>query len=386
MNNEKEIPSWDELLAIIADGNSRPDDAKWAIYRYLKQNCKTLGSRTARTLLAAYMKLMSPEPSLINSRMLDMALRVSEAYDDFRLTRFLEAWGYDGLLRPEDRERQTGKDGRRYLSLQERTQRQLNSYLLHHPEDRGEENGQITPMYGVSMIEKATGKRKQRFIKLVAPDGKSLIASCPMMPCRPYEAAGQMFDVLTRLSKEGKERAQEVALSEKAVEDAFPLVTGYVDGIDEGHGHIHVYDAQSRHFVARKESLWHSPQILEDCRPGRFVSFCPIIATGDRFKCAAITAVLGEEEGKERFGLYGAQLTYVNLTEGYVRYRITSAIQSTPEGDIAAEGFASTERTGEGERQKLQPGMKVCMLMFLKRGKDGVKRNYVARFWMESHL
>lgn len=386
MENEKEIPTWDELLAIIADGNSHPDKAQWAIYRYLKQNCKTLGSRTARTLLAAYMKLRRPAPSLINSLMLDTALKVSEAYDDFRLTRFLEAWGYDGLLRPEDKERQTGKDGRRYLSLQERTQRQLESYLLHHPEDRSEKDGQITAMYGVSMIEKAMGKRKQRFIKLVAPNGKSLIASCAMMPCRPYEAVGQMFDVLTRLSKEGKERAQEIVLSEKAPEEAFPLITGYVDGIDEGHGHIHVYDSQSRHFVARKESLWHSPQILEDCRPGRFVSFCPIIAEGDRFKCAAITAVLEEEEGKERFGMYDALLTYVNLTEGYVRYHIMSDILPTPEGDIAADGFASTERTAESERQKLQKGINVNMLMFLKRGKDGVKRNYVARFWMKSPI
>lgn len=386
MNNEKEIPTWDELLALIADGNSRPDDAQWAIYRYLKQNCKTLGSKTARTLLAAYMKLRRPAPSLINSLMLDMALRVSEAYDDFRLTRFLEAWGYDSQLRPEDKERQTGKDGRRYLSLQERTQRQLNSYLLHHPEDRTEQDNGITAMYGVSMIEKAMGKRKQRFIKLVAADGKSLIASCPMMPCRPYEAVGRMFDVLTRHSKEGKERAQEIVLSEKAVEDAFPLTTGYIDGIDEGHGHIHVYDAQSRHFVARKESLWHSPQILEDCRPGRFVSFCPIIAEGDRFKCAAITAVLDEEEGKKRFGLYDAQLTYVNLRERYVRYRITSGITPTPEGDIAAEGFASTERAMEGDRQRLQQGMAVRLLMFLKRGKDGVKRNYVARLWLKSPL
>ena len=138
--------TWEQLLDIIATGASHPEETNWAIYRYLQQNHRTMGSVMARTLLAAYMKLHTRKRSLINSCMLGMAVKISELYVDFRLPRFLKAWGYDACLRAEDRQRQTGKDGRQYPALQERVDRALQSYKLHHPEEGREGCADIASM------------------------------------------------------------------------------------------------------------------------------------------------------------------------------------------------------------------------------------------------
>ena len=115
--------TWEQLMESVNSGAQHPEDTQWTVFRYLKKNYKTIGSVEARTLLVIYTKLRSQRPSLINSCMLGLALKISEVYSDFRLPQFLQVWGYDACLREEDRQPQTGKDGRRYLSLQERVER-----------------------------------------------------------------------------------------------------------------------------------------------------------------------------------------------------------------------------------------------------------------------
>ena len=100
MPNATQSVTWDELLESIATGAAHPDDTNWKIFRYLQNNYKTMGAVTARTLLAAYMKLHVKRMSLIDSCMLGMAVNISETYSDFKLPKFLEAWGYDQFLRP----------------------------------------------------------------------------------------------------------------------------------------------------------------------------------------------------------------------------------------------------------------------------------------------
>ena len=102
MPNTTQSVTWDELLDSIATGAAHPDDTNWKIYRYLQNNYKTIGSVTARTLLAAYMKLHVKRMSLVDSCMLGMAVKISETYGDFKLSKFLEAWGYDSCLRAQD--------------------------------------------------------------------------------------------------------------------------------------------------------------------------------------------------------------------------------------------------------------------------------------------
>ena len=66
-SNTTQSVTWEELLDSIATGAAHPDDTNWKIYRYLQNNYKTIGSVTARTLLAAYMKLHVKRMSLIDS-------------------------------------------------------------------------------------------------------------------------------------------------------------------------------------------------------------------------------------------------------------------------------------------------------------------------------
>ena len=373
MPNANKSVTWDELLESIATGAAHPDDTNWKIFRYLQNNYKTMGAVTARTLLAAYMKLHVKRMSLIDSCMLGMAVKVSETYDDFKLPKFLEAWGYDQFLRPQDLQRQTGKDGRQYLSLKERVERALQSYRLHHPEESDGECEGVVSMYAAKVFEKEKDGRKRRYVKLVATNGSELIADSHQFPCRPWEINGRMFDVLTRVSKQGNERVSDIVASMKRVDEVFSVEVGFVEFIDESHGHIHVYDSQSRHFVAEK-----SVQTASKISVGNYVRFCPIIANGDHFKSAAIVSVMDKYEGRKAFGIYEAKVEYANVKDRYIRYSIESAIRYTPEGNIIKAGFASTAALPEDVRNGMGQGCHVRLILFLKRGKDGMKHNYVA--------
>ena len=373
MPNTTQSVTWDELLDSIATGAAHPDDTNWKIYRYLQNNYKTIGSVTARTLLAAYMKLHVKRMSLVDSCMLGMAVKISETYGDFKLSKFLEAWGYDSCLRAQDLQRQTGKDGRQYLSLKERVERALQSYRLHHPEECNGECEGIVSMYAAKVFEKEINGRKLRYVKLVATNGSELIADSHQFPCRPWEISGRIFNVLTRVSKQGYERVSEIVASAKRVDEAFSAEVGFVEFIDESHGHIHVYDSQSRHFVADKSA--HTALKIS---VGNYVRFCPIIANGDHFKSAAIVSVMDKYEGRKAFGIYEAKVEYANVKDRYIRYSIESAIRYTPEGNIIKAGFASTANLPEDVRNGMVQGSHVRLILFLKRGKDGMKHNYVA--------
>ena len=375
--NTQQVLSWDELLESINNGASHPDETQWAIYRYLKENYKNEGSVMSRTLLAAYMKLHVNEPSLINSLMLGIATKVSEVYPDFRFPQFLKAWGYKGNLRNQDKERQTGKDGRTYLALVERVDRALQSYLLHHPEEEREDCNLIVSMYAVKVFEKISDGKKRRYVKLVAANGSEFIADSHQFPCKPWEICGHMFDVLTRVSRQGKERVSEIVVSKKRVDEVFSTQVGYVDGIDESHNHVHIYNAQSQHFVAEKSTLSTQPSI-QNISNGSFVLFCPIIANGDHFKSAAIIRILNKDEGRKAFGMYEAEITFVNRQEQFIRYAITQDIRPTNEGTISKEGFATIAAISNEDKQKIAVGKHVWLLLFLKRGKEGTKRNHVA--------
>ena len=387
--NNNPIVTWDELLESISTGDAHAEETNWKIFRYLQQNYKTMGSVMARTLLAAYMKLHIKRMSLVDSCMLGMAVKISETYSDFHFPKFLEAWGYDSCLRPQDLRRETGKYGRQYLSLKERVERALQAYFLHHPEERSSDVEGVVSMYAVKVFEKEANGRKRRYVKLVAANGTELIADSHQFPCRPWEICGHMFDVLTRVSAKGNERAVDIVVSRNRVDEVFPVEVGYVDFVDESHGHIHVYDSQSRHFVAERENVniggigaplkttiskFPIPQ-------GSFVRFCPIIVNGDRFKSAAIISIMDKYEGRKAFGIYEAKVDYANVKDKYLRYSIESTIKYTPEGDIIKGGFASTVALPDDVRNSIVAGSHVRMILFLKRGKDGMKHNYVAEIF-----
>lgn len=385
-DNKNKTVTWEELLESISTGPAHTEETNWKIFRYLQQNYKTMGSVMARTLLAAYMKLHIKRISLVDSCMLGMAVKISETYSDFKFPKFLEAWGYDKYLRAQDLRRETGKDGRQYLSLKERVERALQAYMLHHPEECGGECEDIVSMYAVKMFEKDSKGRKHRYVKLVAANGMEFIADSHQFPCRPWEICGCMFDVLKRISAKGNERAADIVVSRKRVDEVFSVKVGYVDFVDESHGHVHVYDSQSQHFVAERENINkecvvvgpdsqnHAIKFLQGC----FVRFCPIIVNGEHFKSAAIIGVMDKYEGRKAFGIYEAKVDYANAKDKYLRYSIESTIRYTSEGDIIKGGFASTAALPDDMRNSIVAGSHVRMILFLKRGKDGMKHNYVA--------
>ena len=386
-DNKNKIVTWDELLESISTGAAHAEETNWKIFRYLQQNYKTMGSVMARTLLAAYMKLHIKRMSLVDSCMLGMAVKISETYGDFRFPKFLEAWGYDSCLRAQDLRRETGKDGRQYLSLKERVERALQAYWLHHPDERKGDVDGVVSMYAVKVFEKEANGKKRRYAKLVAANGTEFIADSHQFPCRPWEICGRMFDVLTRVSAKGNERAADIVESRKRVDEVFSVEVGYVDFVDESHGHIHVYDSQSRHFVAERENINIPTGVADKFKTqnskflipqGSFVRFCPIIVNGDHFKSAAIVGIMDKYEGRKAFGIYEAKVDYANAQDKYIRYSIESAIRYTPEGEIIKGGFASTAALPDDVRNGIVAGSHVRMILFLKRGKDGMKHNYVA--------
>ena len=148
-------------------------------------------------------------------------------------------------------------------------------------------------------------------------------------------------------------------------------IIGYVDFYDEKHKFYHIYDNLSRHFVAVDPH--NVPQV------GGFVEFTPITPEDGKFKTAVVHMVFSDatpeymQAGMKAFGTYQAVVTGVNEKEGLFNYHITSEIKDTPEGTITPDGTAFLGLT------QLTEGQEVRLLLFLKRGKDGVKRNYVAK-------
>ena len=68
------------------------EDYGWVIYRYLNKKYEEIGSLKARKALAVYMTLENERPSLLHSQILNVATKVSEKYEDFRLLPFLKMW------------------------------------------------------------------------------------------------------------------------------------------------------------------------------------------------------------------------------------------------------------------------------------------------------
>ena len=364
-------PSWDHLLSSIANGASHPEATAWDIYYYLRTHYVEMGSKQARTLLAAYIKLKQPCPMLVNSCMLGLALKVSGKYDDFNLPNFLKAWGYDRLLRTEDRAGHVDDKGKMFPSLKDRTDRAIQTYWLRHPSEGDGSQSVCRYMYAVKVFGNVSEEQKEHAVKLVAADGSELVAESFLFPCPLAEIQGNVYEVVSRKSGRGDECAVRIRQSDKVVDALFPVEVGFIDGIDMEHGHWHVYDSLSSHFVA------DSPMVAPQARS--FVRFCPIIPQKDRFKSAAILQTISFEEGCTAFGLYEAVVTEINMPQEELHYHITSPIQPTPEGQVMRDGWAYI---GLGERRidlsAVKQGTCVKLLLYLRREADNYKHNYVA--------
>lgn len=382
--NTDHVPSWDELQVILNNLPQNASDASWSIYRYLNAHVPVKGkeiedplaSVDARMMLTLLMKLPLQRPSLLFSCILSVAIKMSEVFDDFRFPAFLQLWEYPQMLRDEDKLRQTGKDGRTYLSLNEKTDRAYQSYLLHHGEERGAETSCIRTMYATKVFETEKNGRKLRSVKTVDAAGEEMLIDSHLFPCKPWEIQGHLFDVLVGNAKDGTPRAKEIVASAKKVEDIFPVLTGYVDMIDEQHGHIHVYDRYSRHMVATYQSS-------QRINAGDYVLFSPVIPKESKFKTAIIHRILSVEEGRETFPLRHATVTHVDTEKQY-------AVWTLQEGEFPLLEVTHPElphdnsqgaTTGYLRSTTLpQQGQSISIISFLRRGKDGQKRPLVVHW------
>jgi len=372
-NSSKQVVTWEQLLVSLNSANSNPDNAAWDTYRYMQANVgEGMTSEQARTLLLIYMKMKVKRPSLIHSLMLGVAVRMSEAYADFRLPAFLKMWGAENL-RDEDKRPSAGKDGKTYSSLLEKLSKAYMRYTLHHPNETADDRfhkliveeaarlgfREPRPMVAVKVFETAQGSRKLRSVKLIGSNGDEMLADSHLFNCPPWEITGKLYDVLPRESKNENVRVEHVAQSMQKIEDVFGTEIGFVDRYDATHQQYHVYDNQSRHFVAERPCV----------RPivGGYVTFCPIIPAVDKFKSAIVISVADKYSARTQFGAQAATVAFVNKEKGYLKY-VT---------ENKEEGFCNLDKCPV----EVKGGDVIHIVTFLRRGKDGEKRKYVAEVY-----
>lgn len=371
MGTEKTIPTWDELLAIMNDEKQRPDDIGWNIYRYLNANYAQMSSEEARTMLLCYLKLPVVKPSLLHSCMLAVAVKMAKQFNDFKFPQFLTLWGY-GNLRKEDFEKAKSKDGKSFSSLIDKVVHSYFAARIRHSEYDTDDNfksiifkeaenlGYIMPlqMVAVKSFDTEVNGRKMHSIKLIGSKGEEAIADSHIFECKPWEITGKLYNVLLRKSKEsGKVRVADIAASRQMIENVFGSTIGYVDRYDSQHGHYHVFDSESRHFVAEKPAV--KPNV------GDYVWFAPIIPEKDKFKSAIIIKKESKDTGRNVFGIQKAQITYINTEKDFFRYKIAENNEGTA---TTSTLFSTPPKVGDN----------INIIVYLRRGMDGNKRNHLA--------
>lgn len=402
---ERKVFTWDSLMTSIDEAKSNPQDTAWNIYFYLKDHISAdadpLTSEQARALLAVYMKMVGSGtavrvPSKLHSCFLSIAVKMADAYPDFRFPAFLTMWGAENV-RPEDMQRVQSADGHAFASLMERvTKAYLKYTLLHQNEHTTDAFRRIIGteavrmgyqpmkyMLATKMFESEHNGRKMRSVKMIDSEGIEVLADFHLFSMKPWEIVGRMYAVFTRVSKEEKDamgnvvrggnlRVSDIAPATKPVTDYFPTVMGYVDNVDSQYGHIHVFDAASRHFVADAKSC------AVRVKPGMFVSFSPVIPKYDKFKSALIHQAFPDAEGAERFGFHEAKVTYVDVAKGFAAWELTDGTQIQEMG-VPSPSFTKGYIHAKDGEPLPAVGTRLHLTVFLKRGKDKQKYPHVVR-------
>lgn len=378
----------------------------WLIVKVISAQGESLDGLTCRQLLADCMRLPLPKPSPVYSALLSAAVKVAAVTNDFHFTLFLERWDVTHL-RPEDHERQVhGEQGHTYPSLVERIVKAYAHALLLRPEEVLSDSQwkAFLPLYQqrgflpvqpmvVSRIKSATTRegRKLSFVTLVSPGGQEtecVSSQLPPHPLRPlppdkrhYVHIGQLYDVILRQKDADERVVHEAFLSAYPATRAFPQVVGYIESIDVSYGHMHIYDAQSRHFVAPVQRFSHE-------RAGQFVRFLPLIPLKSKFK----TAILVSQATASDFPPRAIRITAVNAEKGYASWELIddrSPIMESQSMYQQSQGEPSPSYTtgylypeslpkDTADLSSLGIGSEHQAIVYLRRSKDGLKRPHVA--------
>jgi len=401
--------------------NGNPQETRgWEIVKQINAGLAALDpktnlqstSLTTRKLLAEYFKLNTHRPSRLHSAILSCAVKMALVFTDFHFVPFLKIWGIENI-RPEDSETKVTDDGKKLPSVVERMTKAYAFSILFHSEEHLDndaeqmlvtllqkkgyvmkEQGGIcsiaTPAIATNVFTSEVRNRKMTFISFMTPQGEEIVTEvhtltqyCKM---RYEDITNHAFNILVRASDSGKLRVEAAYPSNKGVEESFPISIGYVEHIDTSHHHIHIFDNESRHFVANLSS---TPNLTE----GKYVRFVPIIPEDSNFKSAIITSIV--DKGAESFGYRNAIVTYSNEHDGYCAWELLpddngqimpiTETGAKDQQEPTTKGYISKKSRAQilkGENSPLPPkGAKLKIVCFLKRGKDGKKHPNVVEYY-----
>lgn len=399
--NESILTQLQQLRALYAD--AAPSDSKtqeqyaWLICKAINKHADELGALPCRQLLADVMRLPLQHPSALYSSILWAATKMASLFTEFRFVPFLQLWNPKDNLREEDYQQGKSDDGKVFPSLAERmTRAALTAQLIRPDESADGIEPQrfgfhpIVPMIVVKVSQSEIKGRKLFFATLSTPDGTEVMAEThalrtnPLTPteARHYVNPGQMYNVLLRDKQDGSSmRIVDAVLSSQPLSDAFPIVTGYVEHIDQQHAHIHIFDALSRHFVS-------SGQRFVKVQEGQFVQFVPITPQKSNFKSAIIIG----SSSMNSFPPREIHITRYNAEKQYYAWELTdpsapiteqlSSLQLS-QGSTSpsfTQGFVNAS-FAQGAVPDIAVGNILQTIVFLRRGKDGQKRPHIARLF-----
>lgn len=433
-----------QLRQLFAD--AAPTDLKvisdyaWIIAKVLIREHEQIGSVECRQLLADYFQLPVERPSRLHSAILAAAVKVAGTYPEFRFVSFLRMWGLRNL-RTEDYELQR-QDAtppgclapvvKAFPSLADRTSKAVGVSLILHPEDMPVATADaaddfpqmiaaLLTKYGYSIrpmivtrIKEAANQdgRKYVFVTLTSADGievETVAHNLQPSPFRPlpegkrhYANVGQLYHVLIRakgftvrdeptLMNPDSDSSKPLSFirayeSVQRASDYFPTAVGYVEAIDANHGHMHVYDQYSRHFVAHVQRFSREQE-------GDFVRFLPVVPAQSKFKTAVLLNVLSPLSEEVQGILRDIRITAVNTEKGYAAWELTDKEQPITEllspyqlsqGEQSpgfTNGYLFLSIVPENAQQTIAEGSSYKALIYLKRGKDRQKRPFVARLF-----
>lgn len=396
-------------------------DYAWTVVKQLNANAKDVDSLTCRQLLADCIKLPIERPSKLYSALLTAAVKVADNHPEFHFATFFRMWGVKNF-RPDDAQRLPSRDGKTFPSLVERTARALARSLMLHPEDRptaevpsdivasGSSAGIMALLSTcnlsirymmVTRIKETTNKegRRFRFVTLTSPDGLEIecvtnqLLPHPLHPLpdgkRHYVNIGQLYDCLLRVKQDASSSPmsssslslKEAYLSQTAPSTIFPTEIGYLESIDQQHGHMHIYDSHSRHFVAPIQRFSRE-------RVGDFVRFIPIIPAASKFKTAIIQGTVPSASPEVQTILREIRITSINQDRGFASWELIDKTHPITEqlsplqlslGETSpafTSGYLNLAEDSSSSSSFSSSLYKA--FIYLKRGKDRQKRPRVA--------